>query len=323
MKAITYEKYGTADVLKMTDVEKPVPAEDEVLVRVRAASVVFADYAFLTGSPFLIRFMQGLFKPKKKILGGEFAGVVEAVGPGATQFQPGDEVYGDLADFGFGAFAEYAAVPQKATALKPANLSFEQAAAVPQSAVVALQGLRDKADVQPGQKVLILGASGGIGTFAVQIAKHLGAIVTGVCSTRNLDLVRSLGADEVIDYTKEDFSRHEGRYDVIFSIAGYHSAADFARALTDDGVYVGSNGSLAQIMQITLMAPWVTRGSQKKMSSMLQRPSQEDLITLKDWIEAGAITPVIGECYPFSETAEALRHYGLGRTYGKVVISME
>ncbi|GAH52575.1 unnamed protein product, partial [marine sediment metagenome] len=221
MKAIVYTKYGPPEILELKEVEKPTPKDNEVLIRVHAASVNYSDWAFVRGKPFFIRMYQGLLKPKNTILGADVAGRVEAVGRNVRQFQPGDEVFGDLSECGFGTFAEYVCVPENALGLKPANISFEEAAAVPQAAVVALQGIHDKGKIQSGQKVLINGASGGIGTFAVQIAKSFGAEVTGVCSTRNLDMVRSIGADQVIDYTQEDFTQNEQRYDLILAAAGY------------------------------------------------------------------------------------------------------
>src|SRR5256714_3956557 len=244
MKAIVYHTYGSPDVLKLQEVQKPVPQDDEVLVKVHATSVNAGDWHLLRGKPFLMRLMGfGLLKPKHQILGSDIAGRVEAVGRSVKQFQPGDEVFGNTAEYGFGGFAEYVSVPEEALVLKPANLSFEEAAAVPQAALTALQGLRDKGQIQKGQKVLIHGAGGGVGTFAVQIAKSFGAEVTAVCSTRNLDIAHSIGADHVIDYTQEDFTKNGKLYDLIIAVNGYHSIFDYKRALSPRGMYVMTGGS--------------------------------------------------------------------------------
>lgn len=322
MKAILHTKYGSPDELQLGEVEKPVPMENEVLVKVRASSVTYSNSAFVSGKPFLVRMMgAGLFKPKHKILGSDIAGRVETVGENVEQFRPGDEVFGDLSECGRGGFAEYVAVPENALALKPANLTFEEAAAVPEAAVVALQGLRDKGQVQPGQKVLIYGASGGIGTFSVQIAKSFGAEVTGVCSSRNLDLVRSIGADHVIDYTREDFTQNGQQYDLILATAGYRSLFDYARALSPKGIYVVTGGSMAQVFQPMYLGPFLSMTAGKKMGNLAMRPSQKDLVFVAQLIEAGKVRPVIDRCYPLSETAEALRYYGKGHSRGKVVIT--
>lgn len=322
MKAVVYHQYGSPDVLHVAEVAKPQPKDNQVLVKVHAAAVNFADWGFLRGDPLVMRLMQGLRRPKNPILGADLAGTVEAVGAQVTQFRPGDAVYGDLGDSGLGSYAEYVAAPQNTLALKPANLSFEQAAAVPQASVVALQSLRDKGQIRPGHKVLIAGASGGIGTFAVQMAKYFGAEVTGVCSTRNLALVRSLGADHVIDYTKADFARGEQRYDLILATAGYRSIFDYRRALAPKGIYVVSGGAMGQIFQGLLIGPFLSMLGGQKMGSMLQRINQADLNFVRGLIEAGSIQPVIDQCYPMAEAAEALRHYGTGHARGKVVISM-
>src|SRR6266702_4104558 len=249
----------------------------------------------------------GLLKPKHKILGAAVAGQVEAVGRNVTQFQPGDEVFGDLSQCGFGAFAEYVSVPENALARKPTRLTFEEAAAVPVSAVTALQGLRDKGHIQPGQKVLINGASGGVGTFAVQIAKSFGAEVTAVCSTRNVDMVRSIGADHVIDYTQADFTKNGQRYDLIFAVNGYHSIFDYKRALNAKGVYVFIGGSIAAMFQAMFLGPVISMTGRQKMGSMgVAQPSQQDLVFMKEQLEAGKVVPVIDRRYPLGETAEAL-----------------
>jgi NADPH:quinone reductase-like Zn-dependent oxidoreductase len=325
MKAVIYSEYGLPEeVLRLEEVEKPIPGDDEVLLKVKAASINYSNAAFVTGKPFIIRLMGGgLFKPTIPILGSDVAGQVEAVGKNTKQFQPGDEVYGDLSDCGRGGFAEYVAVPEKAIALKPANLTFEETAAVPEAAVVALQGLRDDGRIQAGQKVLIYGASGGIGTFAVQIANSYGAEVTGVCSTRNLEMVRSIGADHVIDYTQEDFTQNGQQYDLILATAGYRSLFDYARALTPEGIYVATGGSLKQVFQPMYLAPIIAMQGKKKMGNLLVRIIQEDLIYMKELIEAGKVTPVIDRVYPLGEIAEAIRYYREGHSRGKVVITVE
>jgi len=323
MKAIVYEKYGPPDVLQLKEVEKPIPKDNEVLVKVHAASVNYCDSAFVRGKPLVARLWSGPLKPKNTILGADVAGRVEAVGRNVKQFQPGDEVFGEIGGCGLGGFAEYVSVPENALGLKPANISFEEAAAVPQAAVVALQGLRDKGQIQPGQKVLIYGASGGIGTFAVQIAKSFGAEVTGVCSTRNLDMVRSIGADHVIDYTQEDFTQNEQRYDLILAAAGYRSIFDYKRALSPKGIYVSTGGSMAQTFQAMLLGPFISMTGSKKMGALPARSNQKDLAFMKELLEAGKVVPVIDRRYPLSEVAEALRYYGEGHAQGKVVITLE
>jgi NADPH:quinone reductase-like Zn-dependent oxidoreductase len=324
MKAIVYTKYGPPDVLQLKEVEKPIHRDDEVLVKVHAASVNYSDWAFVRGEPFLVRLMgAGLLKPKNKILGADIAGRVEAVDRNVKQFQPGDEVFGDLSACGRGAFAEYVSVPENALALKPANMTFEEAAAVPEAAVVALQGLRDKGQIQPGQKVLINGASGGIGTFAVQLAKYFGAEVTGVCSTRNLDMVRSIGADQVIDYTQKDFTRSGPHYDLIIATAGYRSIFDYKRALSPRGIYVCTGGSMVQGFQAILLGPFISMTGSRKMGSLINRINQEDLVFLKELLEAGKVKPVIDRCYPLNEVAEALRYYEGRHARGRVVITVE
>jgi len=324
MKAIVYTKYGPPDdVLELKEVEKPTPKDDQVLVKVHAASINYCDWAFVRGEPFLARLWSGLLKPKYKIPGADVAGRVEAVGRNAKQFQPGDEVFGELGLFGLGAFAQYVSVPENALVLKPANISFEEAAAVPYTAITALQGLRDNGQIQPGQKVLIVGASGGIGTFAVQIAKSFGAEVTGVCSTRNLDMVRSIGADQVIDYTQEDFTKSGQRYDLILAAGGYRSIFDYKRALSPKGIYVWAGGSMAGLFQAVLLGPLISMAGSKKMGNLSPRTDPRDLVFLKELLEAGKVVPVIDRRYPLSEVAEAVRYYGEGHSQGKVVITVE
>ncbi len=326
MKAIVYTEYGSPDVLQVRDVKKPVPTDDQILVKVRAASVNPLDWHFLRGTPYIARIgMMGLRKPKVPRLGVDVAGEVEAVGKNVTQFKPGDEVFGQK----FGAFAEYVCVRAgRGIALKPANLTFEQAASVPVAAVTAIQGLRDHGKVQPGQKVLINGASGGVGTFAVQIAKMFGADVTGVCSTRNLDLVRSLGADHVIDYTKEDFTKGDGRYDVILDNVGNQPLSGFRRVLTPNGICVmiggggpndgGLFGPMARPIKALVLSPFMSQ----KMGMFMADVTKGELTTLSDLIEAGKLTPVIDRTYALSQTADAIRYLEEGHARGKVVITV-
>lgn len=321
MKAIVYTHYGSPDVIRLKEVEEPTPREDEVLIKVHAASVNAADWHYLRGAPFLFRMESGFPKPKNPFLGADVAGRVEAVGRNVTQFQPGDEVFGDLSISGRGTFAEYVCAREDALALKPANISFEEAAAVPVAAVTALQGLRT-GKIQSGQKVLINGASGGVGTFAVQIAKAFGAEVTAVCSTRKLEMVRSIGADHVIDYTQEDFARNGQRYDLILAANGYRSISDYKRALSPTGMYVMSGGTMAQMFEVMLLGPWMSRNGSQKMGNSAAKPDQKDLVFVKELLEAGKVVPVIDRCYPLSETADALRYLEEGHARGKIVITI-
>ena len=265
----------------------------------------------------------GLLKPKHKILGADIAGRVEAVGRDVRQFQPGDDVFGDLFDCGLGGFAEYVCCRENALLLKPANVSFGEAAAVPLAGGTALRGLRDKGQIQPGQKVLINGASGGVGTFAVQIAKSFGAEVTAVCSTRNLDMARSIGADHVIDYTQEDFTRNGQNYDLILAANGYHSILDYKRALSPKGTYVMTGGSMAQMFQAILLGPLISMTEGKKMGALSSKPNQKDLAFLKELLETGKVKPVIDKRYPLSEVPEAIRYLEEGHAKGKIVITVE
>ena len=324
MKAIVRSKYGSPDVLELREIEKPAVEDDHVLVRVQAASVNAGDWHSMRGKPYIIRLMLGgLFKPRTKnaVLGGDLAGRVEAVGGNVTEFQPGDEVFG----MSIRTFAEYVSVRKVGIVRKPANLTFEQAAAVPVAAITALQGLRDKGHIRPGQKVLINGASGGVGTFAVQIAKSFGAEVTAVCSPRNVDMVRSLGADRVIDYTREDFTRDGQRYDLIFDVAGNHSFSECRRVLSPNGtlVMVGQSGRKKISILPLLTAPLVSRLRRKqKLVSFIAKRNKEDLTLLKELMEAGKVTPVIDRSYSLREVPEALRYLGEGHARGKLVITM-
>ncbi len=322
MKAIVYQKYGSPDVLQLKEVEKPTPKDNEILVRIHAASVNDWDWGLLRGKPFVNRLLFGLLKPKIKILGVDIAGRVEAVGKNVEQFQMGDEVFGDISGCGWGGFAEYVCIPENALALKSASMTFEEAAAVPQAALLALQGLRDKVQIQKGQKVLINGAGGGAGTFAVQIAKSFGAKVTGVDSTRKLDMMRSIGADQVIDYTKEDFTKNGQHYDFILDVAAYHSIFDYKRALSPKGIYVMVGGSMALMFQVLFLGPLISMAGSKKMGILAHKPNK-DLAFLKELFEAGKVVPVIDRRYPLSEVPEALRYFGEGHAKGKVVITLE
>jgi NADPH:quinone reductase-like Zn-dependent oxidoreductase len=321
MKAIVYTKYGSPDVLHLKDVEKPTPKDDEVLIKIRAASVNAYDWHFLTADIFLIRLMGGgLLKPKDSRLGADIAGQVETVGRNVKQFQPGDEVFGDI---GHGGFAEYVCASESRLALKPANLSFEEAAAVPMGALTALQGLRDEGRIQPRQKVLVNGASGGVGTFAVQIAKAFGAEVTAVCSPRNLEQAHALGADLVIDYTREDFTQNGEQYDLIFAANGYHPLSAYKRALTPKGIYIMAGGSTAQMFQALFLGPLISMSGSKKMGALTASPNQKDLVFMKELLESGKVVPVIDRRYPLSEVADAIRYLEEEHARGKVVITVE
>lgn len=325
MKAIVYRCYGSPDVLRLEDIEKPTAADDEVLVKVHAAAVNPLDWHYLRGTPYLMRLMSGIGTPKSARLGVDFAGTVEAVGKNVTQFRPGDAVFGGRT----GAFAEYVTMrADRALALKPTRLTFAQAATVPIAAITALQALRDKGRVEAGQKVLINGASGGVGTFAVQIAKAFGADVTGVCSTRNVQMVRSLGADRVIDYTREDFTQSEQRYDLIVDMVGNHSLLEYKRVLSPQGKFVGVGGGgaddkwlapLVTPVNALVLSPFVSQ----QFGVMLAELKQTDLALLVDLMQAGKVTPVIDRTYSLSEVPEAIRYLELGHARGKVVIVLE
>jgi NADPH:quinone reductase-like Zn-dependent oxidoreductase len=324
MKAIVYTHYGPPDVLELQEVAKPVPRDDEVLIKVYAAATNAADWHLLRGKPFPVRLVVGrLLKPKHHILGADVAGRVEAVGKGVTQFQPGDEVFGNLSESGWGGFAEYVCAREDALVLKPANVTFEEVAAVPTAALTALQALRDKGQIQPGQKVLIYGASGGVGMFAVQLAKAFGAEVTAVCSTRSADLVRSLGADHVIDYTHEDFTKNGQRYDLILAANGYQPIWAYQRALRPAGRYVMSGGAMAQMYQAMLLGPVMSMTGGKRMGNMLMKLNTKDLVCMKELLEGGKVVSVIDRRYPLDETAKAIRYVEEGHARGKVVITVD
>jgi NADPH:quinone reductase-like Zn-dependent oxidoreductase len=320
MKAMVYTQYGTPDVLHLTDVPKPVPKDDEVLIKILAASVNPLDWHLMRGKPLFARpMMGGLLKPKITRPGADFAGRVEAVGRNVKKFQPGDEVFGACR----GTLAEYACAREDKLAMKPANLSFEEAAAVPVAAISALQGLRDKGNIQPGHKVVVDGASGGVGTFAVQIAKSFGAQVTAVCSTRKMDLARSLGADHVMDYMREDFTQSGQRYDLILAANAFHSIFDYRRALTQNGIYVMAGGGGAQMLQSIFLGPLLSRVGAKKFRFFLANINQKDLLLLRDLIETRKVVPVIDRRYPLSQAVEALRYLEAGHACGKVIITIE
>jgi NADPH:quinone reductase-like Zn-dependent oxidoreductase len=322
MHAVVTTQYGSPDVLELREVDQPTPNANEVLVRVHAASVNAGDWHLLRGEPFLVRLMFGLRAPKFQILGSDVAGVVETVGTDVTQFRPGDAVFGDISAHGFGAFAEYVAVPETALAHKPEGLSFAEAAALPVAAGTALQALRDHGHIQAGQQVVINGASGGVGTYAVQIAKAFGAVVTGVCSTSKMEQVRALGADHVIDYTQEDFTKNGQQYDLIIAVNGYHPILHYRRALRAGGRYVMIGGANAQMFEALLLGPLLSLPGSTKLGNMLAEPDQARLLALKELAEAGKIAPVIDRCYPLAEVPEAIRSVEAGSARGKVVITV-
>jgi NADPH:quinone reductase-like Zn-dependent oxidoreductase len=333
MKAITIQRYGSPDVLRLREVDAPSVGDDDVLVRVRAASVNPYDWHFLTGRPYIGRVRFGLLRPSVSGLGADLAGQVEAVGRNVTQFTPGNEVFGEVDGevpgqpmLDLGSFAEYVCVSERSVAPKPRNLTFEQAAAVPMAGLTALQALRDRGRIRAGQKVLINGASGGVGTFAVQIAKSLGAEVTGVCSGRNLDLVQSLGANRAIDYTREDFAQCEQRFDLILDNVGNRSLSEYRRVLKPQGVYLSSFGRpgtrwlgpFGHLTRMYLVSPWVSQ----ELAELTVRRTREVLVDLKDLVESGDVTPVIDRVYPLSQVPDALLYLERGRARGKVVIAI-
>jgi NADPH:quinone reductase-like Zn-dependent oxidoreductase len=320
MNAIIRETYGSPDVLHCEEVPRPIVGDNDVLVKVHAASANAGDWHLLRGTPFPIRFVSGLRTPTIKIIGTDIAGRVEAVGRNIIQFRPGDDVFGELSRGGFGAYAEYAAAPETALALKPANFSFEEAATLPTAGCTALQGLR-KGRIQQGRRVLINGASGGVGTFAVQIAKAFGAEVTAVCSTSNVDAMRSIGADHVIDYTKVDFATGGERYDLIMAANGKRTIWDYRRALTADGAYVMTGGSNRQLTHALLFGPLLSLRRQQ-FGNLLVKPTQADLLTLKALCETGKIRPVIDRRFALTDVASAVRYVEDGHARGKVVVTM-
>ncbi len=321
MKAVVYTEYGSPDVLQLKEVAKPVPGDDEVLIKIHAVSVNRSDWEGLIGKPLYAR-IGGLLKPNRKILGSDIAGRVELTGRNVSQFQPGDEVFGDILDK-MGGFAEYVCAREKELVLKPATIPFDEAAAIPQAAVIALQGIRDTGQLQAGRQVLINGAGGSTGSFAVQIAKLYGAEVTGVDNTGKLDFMRSLGADHVIDYTREDFTQNGKQYDLILDLVAYRSILAYPRALRPNGSYFFVGGSVAIIFQILLLGPWIRRGTGKNLRLLVVKPNPKDLLFVAELCEAGKVVPMIDKRYPLIEVPEALRYLGEGRAKGKVIITVE
>jgi NADPH:quinone reductase-like Zn-dependent oxidoreductase len=323
MKAVVYHNYGSPDVVKCEEIEKPTAQGNEVLIKVRAASVNPIDWHFMRGTPYLVRIPAGLRKPKDKRLGFDVAGQVEEVGRNVTQFKLGDAVFGSCR----GAFAEYACTSESALVMKPDNVTFEEAASAPVAAFIALQGLRDKGQIQPGQKVLINGAAGGVGTFAVQIAKSFGADVTGVCSTRNVDMVRSIGGDRAIDYNREDFTKSGQRYDLIFDCVGNHSLSACRRILNPKGIYIQVGGPSGRWMigpfARAITVPALSRFVSQKLFMVLAKPSKEDLTIMHELMKDGKVTPVIDKRYKLSEVPDAIRYLEAGHARGKVVITLE
>ncbi|MEM6452310.1 MAG: NAD(P)-dependent alcohol dehydrogenase [Cyanobacteria bacterium P01_D01_bin.105] len=327
MKAIVQSEYGSADSLRLEELEKPAVADNEVLVRVHGAGVHAGDWHLMRGDPFLIRLMfGGILKPKITTIGTDIAGQVEAVGKNVKQFLPDDEVFGDLSECGFGAFSEYTAVPENALVHKPTNLSFEEAATVPVSGLAALQALRDYGEVRSGQRVLINGASGGVGSFAVQLAKGFGAEVTAVCSTGKMDMVKSLGADYVVDYTQRDPTQPTQPYDLIVDAAAYRPFSDFLSAIAPGGIYVMIGGATSEFFRSMLLGPFVERfkakTTRRRVKCLVSTPNQADLTILKDWIEAGRLKPLVDRVYPLTEVPTAIRHIEDRQVKGKVAISM-
>jgi NADPH:quinone reductase-like Zn-dependent oxidoreductase len=323
MKAIVYDRYGSADVLQYQEIEKPIPADDQVLIQVRASSVNPYDWHFIRGTPSFIRLFTGIRAPKSRRVGVDVAGVVEAAGRNVTSCKPGDAIFGAAA----GSFAEYACAPASSVALKPESLTWEQAAALPMAGITALQGLRDKGQIRAGQRVLINGAAGGVGTFAVQIAKSFGATVTAVCSTRNIELLRSIGADDVIDYTRQDFVHADRRYDLFFDLVGNHRLRECLRVVEPRGTYIGCGGGgpdrrstemLGSMLYAAVLAPFVTQ----KMPGLLAKANAGDLSFLADLTQAGKITPVLDRSYALQETACAIRYLEQGHARGKVTITV-
>lgn len=322
MKAVVYHEYGSPEVLELKEVETPTPKDNEVLIKVHVTSVNSWDWDLLRGKPFIVRLVGGgISKPKINILGCDIAGTVEAIGKKVTQFKIGDKVFGDLSGGNWGGFAEYVCASEKELSFKPSGITFEQAASLPQAAVMALQGIRDHGKVKAGQKVLINGAGGGIGTFAIQMAKEAGAEITGVDSAQKFELMRSLGADHVIDYKQDDFTKNGLHYDLILDVIGYHSIYDYKRSLTSTGMYRMIGGPTPLIFQSVFIAPFITMFTQKKMGILAQE-TNKDLAYLAELVENGELKPIIEKVFPLAETAKALQYLGDGKALGKVVVTM-
>lgn len=320
MKAVLYHEYGSPDGLKLEEVQKPAPADDQLLIKVHAVSVNRSDWEALVGSPLYVR-VGGLTKPRDKILGSDIAGIVEATGKNVKQYKPGDQVFGLMLNYG-GGFAEYACKSEKAMMLKPVHMTFEEASAIPQAAFIALQGIQDKGKVQPGQQVLINGAGGGTGAFAIQLAKLAGAEVTGVDNTEKLEFMRSLGADHVIDYTREDFTRNGQQYDLILDVIATRSIFSYPRALKPNGSYFMAGGSVATIFQSLFLGPWIRRITTKSIKLLVVETESKDLVYMTELITSGKVKLVIDKRYPLSKAADALRYLGEGHARGKVVITV-
>ncbi|WP_241459831.1 NAD(P)-dependent alcohol dehydrogenase [Aquimarina megaterium] len=321
MKALMYHKYGTSDVLTFKEIPVPIPKENEVLVKIRATAINSSDWELLRGKPFFAR-IWGLLKPKYHILGSDIAGQVVSIGKGVSKFRPGDAVFADIFEQ-WGGFAEYVCVHEDLLLLKPEHITFEEASAIPQAGVVALQGLRYNGEIKPGQQVLINGAGGGAGTFAIQIAKSLGAEVTGVDSARKLDLMRSIGADHVIDYTKEDFTKNKQQYDLIFDIVGRRSIFDFKRILKPKGAYVMAGGSMCRLLQVLFCGPLISKTTSKKMGLLMHKQNKEDIGHMLKLRDAGKVVPIIDRCYPLSQGIAAFQYFGEGLVLGKTIITSE
>lgn len=323
MKAIVYKQYGSPEELQLAEVTKPTPKDDEVLIKVQAASINSWDWDLLWGKQLLLRLIGGLWKPKHQILGADVAGRVEAVGKNVTAFQPGDEVFGDIAESGFGCFAEYVVAKEKLLAKKSAHTTFEQAAALPQAGLLALQGLRYHGAIMPGQKILINGAGGGVGTLALQYAKSIGCEVTCVDRPEKFDLLRSLGADHLINYIREDYTRNGQQYDKILDVIAHRSVSDYKRALRPGGTFAMIGGSMGWLLfQMMVLGPIISAFSGKKLGIMGYRPTREDLHLLTQLFETGKVVPIIDQCYPLHATADAFRYFGEGRFIGKVIITV-
>jgi NADPH:quinone reductase-like Zn-dependent oxidoreductase len=320
MKAIVQTKYGSPEVLSLQEVDRPVVSNTGVLVRIHATSVHAGDWHLMRGTPWLLRLMFGLFKPKHQILGTDMAGTVAEIGVEVTQFKIGDRVFGDLSASGFGGFAEYVCVPESALALKPDNLTFAQAATVPASALAALQGLRDVGKIRSGQQVLINGAAGGVGSFAVQIARATGAIVTAVCSSRNIEMVRSICADHILDYTQIDITQTGHQYDLILDVAAYRSVFDYLPILKPKGTYVLVGGSTARIFQVLIFGALMSKFTDRQILPLISTPNRADLLTLKSTIEAGTLVPIVDRYYDLSEVPIALHQLEQGQVSGKISI---
>ena len=322
MKAVVYDRYGPPDVLRLEEVPTPTPAADEVLVEVHSAAVNSWDWELLSGT-FLTRFFGAPRRPRYRILGADIAGRVVETGSGASRFKPGDEIYGDISGSGWGGFAEYVCAREEVLAIRPPSLTFAEAAAVPQAGVLAFQGFRKAGEIKSGEQVLVNGGGGGVGSFAIQLAKAAGAEVTGVDNVHKLDAMRSLGADHVIDFAQEDFTKSGRQYDVIHDNAAYHSAFDCRRVLKPEGRYVTTGGSTGRLLQVALVGLGLSKFGDKRMGVLVHRPSAQDLDALRELLEEGGLAPAVDECFPLEETADAFRYFSSGRFHGKLVVTID